>query len=171
MPWGLHRYQHTGDLHFLTFSCYRREPNLGTPQSRNRCQRSLEETRKHYKFSVLGYVVMPEHIHLLVTEPERESLATAMQAFKHSVSRHLGSGDPFWQTRYYDFNVRTERKRIEKLRYIHRNPVRRGLVESPEQWPWSSFRQYAMGVKGTVKVSLPWPADLSVESSAPYSGT
>jgi putative transposase len=171
MPWGLHRYQHTGDLHFLTFSCYRREPNLRTPQSRNRYQRSLEETRKHYKFNVLGYVVMPEHIHLLVTEPERESLATAMQAFKQSVSRHLGSGDPFWQTRYYDFNVRTERKRIEKLRYIHRNPVKRGLVESPEQWPWSSFRQYSTGVKGTVKISLPWAPDLSVESSAPYLST
>ena len=171
MPWGLHRYQHTGDLHFLTFSCYRREPNFHTPQSRNRCQRSLEETRKHYKFNVLGYVVMPEHIHLLVTEPERESLATAMQAFKQSVSRHLASGDAFWQTRYYDFNLRTERKRIEKLRYIHRNPVKRGLVESPEQWPWSSFRQYAMGMEGTVKVSLPWPPDLSVESSALYSGT
>jgi putative transposase len=70
-----------------------------------------------------------------------------MQAFKQSVSRHLGSGDPFWQTRYYDFNVRTERKRIEKLRYIHRNPVKRGLVESPEQWPWSSFRQYALGLR------------------------
>jgi putative transposase len=114
---------------------------------------------------------MPEHIHLLVTEPERESLATAMQAFKQSVSRHLGSGDPFWQTRYYDFNVRTERKRIEKLRYIHRNPVRRGLVESPEQWPWSSFRQYALGLQGTVTVALPWPADLSVESSARYLST
>ena len=98
---------------------------------------------------------MPEHIHLLVTEPERESLASAMQAFKQSVARHLGATEPFWQTRYYDFNVRTERKRIEKLRYIHRNPVKRGLVESPDQWPWSSFNQYAFGFEGPVTISLP----------------
>ena len=154
MPWGLNRFQNTGDLHFLTFSCYRRRPNLGTPRSRNRCQRSLEETRRDYRFNVFGYVIMPEHIHLLLTEPERESLAAAIQAFKQSVARHLGSSEPFWQTRYYDFNVRTERKRIEKLRYIHRNPVKRGLVASPEDWPWSSFRQYALGLNEIVTVTL-----------------
>jgi len=57
-----------------------------------------------------------------------------------------------WEERFYDFNVRTERKRIEKLRCIHRNPVERGLVESPELWPWSSFRAYAFGEVGPVKV-------------------
>ena len=159
MPWALRRYQHTGDLHFLTFSCYRGQQKLGTPSSRVLFESSLEKTRVRYKFNVLGYVVMPEHIHLLVTEPEEEPLAKAMQALKQSVSRQLGRGEPFWQSRYYDFNVYTERKRIEKLRYMHRNPVKRGLVEIPEQWPWSSFRQYAMGIDGTVKVSLPWRAE------------
>jgi len=57
------------------------------------------------------------------------------------------------EKRFYDFNVRTERKRIEKLRCIHRNPVERGLVESPELWPWSSFRAYAFGEVGPVKVN------------------
>jgi REP-associated tyrosine transposase len=108
---------------------------------------------------------MPEHIHLLLTEPERESLATAMQAFKQSVARHLGTTEPFWQTRYYDFNVYTERKRTQKLRYIHRNPVRRGLVSSPEDWPWSSFRQYAFGMAGIVTVSAPWRAEAQAPSS------
>ncbi len=166
MPWGLSRFQHTGDLHFLTVSCYRRQPNLDTSRSRDRCERSLEETRRNYKLNVLGYVIMPEHVHLLVTEPQRESLATAMQAWKQSVSRHLGRDKPFWQTRYYDFNARTEAKRIEKLRYIHRNPVVRGLVTSPEQWPWSSFRQYALGLQGTVTVTIPWAADLSIYAPA-----
>ena len=106
-----------------------------------------------------------------MTEPERESLATAMQAFKQSVSRHLCTSEPFWQTRYYDFNVRTERKRIEKLRYIHRNPVRRGLVESPEQWAWSSFRQYGLGLKGTVTVAIPGAAEFSVHASTPLPTT
>jgi putative transposase len=57
------------------------------------------------------------------------------------------------QARYYDFNVCTSAKRVEKLRYLHRNPVRRGLVEAPEQWPWSSFRAYAYEESGPVSVS------------------
>ncbi len=143
-------------LHFLTFSCYQRRALLGTPAARNRFEQSLEETRLHYKFSIHGYVVMPEHIHLLATEPEDEPLATAIQALKQSVSRLLGSGEPFWQPRYYDFNVYTERKRIEKLRYLHRNPVKRGLVSSPEDWKWSSFHHHLTGEAGTVTVLSHW---------------
>jgi hypothetical protein len=62
--------------------------------------------------------------------------------------------DPVWQKRFYDFNVWTERKRIEKLRYMHRNPVKRGLVEQPEQWKWSSFRAYRYGETGMVRVNF-----------------
>jgi putative transposase len=156
MPWSLERYQQTGDLHFLTFSCYKRRPLLGTPNARNRFEQSLEETRLRYKFTIHGYVVMPEHVHLLATEPEDSSLATAIQAMKQSVSRLLGSGEPFWQPRYYDFNVYTERKRIEKLRYIHRNPVKRGLTLNPENWKWSSFRHYITGEAGSVTVLSHW---------------
>jgi len=58
-----------------------------------------------------------------------------------------------WQRRFYDFVVRTEVKKREKLRYIHRNPVRRGLVLEPEQWAWSSFRWYAHGERGPVLVN------------------
>ena len=67
-------------------------------------------------------------------------------------------GGSFWQPRHYDFDVWTEAKRIEKLRYIHRNPVRRGLVSSPEQWAWSSFRHYVSGVEGVVEIESQWPA-------------
>jgi putative transposase len=97
----------------------------------------------------MGYVVMPEHAHLLVTEPTRSSLARAIQALKISVSR-ISRERPFWQARYYDFNLITDRKRLEKLRYIHRNPVARGLVFTPENWPWSSYRYYLTGEKGRV---------------------
>lgn len=58
-----------------------------------------------------------------------------------------------WQARFYDFNVWTEHKRVEKLRYMHRNPVKRGLVAEPEQWPWSSFRDYLHGQTGKVQVN------------------
>jgi putative transposase len=65
---------------------------------------------------------------------------------------------PFWQARYYDFNVYTGRKRIEKLRYMHRNPVKRGLIASPEDWQWSSFRHYAIGCESPIEIESEWTA-------------
>jgi len=111
--------------------------------------------RLRYDFCVFGYVVMPEHIHLLVTEPKKCLLSQAIQALKLSVAVQR-SERPFWQSRYYDFNVFTTRKHTEKLRYIHRNPVTRGLVEMKEDWPWSSFRHYLTGEIGTVEIELWW---------------
>jgi putative transposase len=109
---------------------------------------------------VLGYVVMPEHVHLLVSEPEKEQLSIAIQALKQSVARRLAlrSAEPFWQARYYDFNLWSNRKRVEKLRYIHRNPVARGLVARPEDWKWSSYRHYLTGVEGRVEIESEWTA-------------
>ena len=156
MPWGLVRFQQSGNLHFITFSCYRRQPFFDTPHAKETFERSLEQTRRSYRFHVIGYVVMPEHVHLLLTEPERATLARAIQSLKQSVSQKLKAPDGrFWQTRYYDFNVCTPQKRVEKLKYIHRNPVYRGLVERPEAWPWSSFRHYATGEVGTVEIESP----------------
>jgi putative transposase len=116
---------------------------------------------------------MPEHVHLLVSEPERENLSTVIKALKQSVARRVkrqwrrrsaqqglfsdSIPERFWQARFYDFNVWTAKKRIEKLRYIHRNPVTRALVQSPEQWRWSSFRFYAFGEKGPVTVNAIFP--------------
>src|SRR6266481_738704 len=111
-------------------------------------------------FTVIGYVVMPEHIHLLLSEPDEGDLSRVMQVLKQSVARRVltavrrrqrpgqaslweANPEHFWQRRFYDFNLWSDHKRIEKLRYMHRNPVRRGLVLEPEQWPWSSFRFYA----------------------------
>jgi putative transposase len=159
MPWLLERRQQTGDLHFITFSCYQRRPLLQTRNAQDLFEHAVEQARIKYGFYVVGYVIMPEHVHLLVSEPERAPLATAIKAMKQSVARRLvGHGEHFWLERYYDFNVRTEKKRIEKLRYLHRNPVHRGLVEKPEDWRWSSFRHYATGVEGTVEIESPWTA-------------
>jgi putative transposase len=143
MPLGLKRHQREGDDHFITFSCYRREPYLTTASSKDTFLDSLELTRKRYNFEVLGYVVMPEHVHLLLSEPEDRGipLSKALQSLKLSVSKRL-TPTPFWQTRYYDFNVFTHNKRVEKLKYMHRNPVVRGLVEKPEDWPWSTYLHY-----------------------------
>jgi putative transposase len=157
MPWSLERYQQAGDLHFLTFSCYRRKPFFGTALARNTFIEALEAMRVRAEVDIHAYVVMPEHVHLLTGEPESRLLSNAIQRLKQSVSYRLGNGDnPFWEARYFDFNVFSEKKRIEKLRYLHRNPVTRGLVRRPEDWTWSSFRQYSTGESGIVKLALPW---------------
>ena len=157
MPTGLRRYQQSRCLHFLTFSCYRRQPFLASPGSGDLFELALEQSRIRYGFYVVGYVVMPEHVHLLMTEPERGTLASAVQSIKQSVSRKLIAGrEHFWQARYYDFNVFTSKKRIEKLKYIHCNPVKRGLVERPEDWVWSSYRHYLTGERGVVEIESPW---------------
>ena len=170
MTQGLHRYYGAQDLHFITSSCYRRTPQLGTPARRDLFLKILEEARRKYGFVVHGYVVMPEHFHLLISEPERGDPSVVMKVVKERYSRKVNGrrrrkssaqirlwespAEPVWQKRFYDFNVRSERKRIEKLRYMHRNPVKRGLVSQPDQWRWSSFRAYAYGEPGLVRVNF-----------------
>jgi putative transposase len=173
MPAGLHRTYGLHHLHFITCSCYRRLPFLGSAKARDRFLSVLEETRQRYRFVVVGYVVMPEHIHLLISEPEAKTPSTVMQVLKqrtaHALLPQRRRRDPrqrllfgdeprraFWQARFYDFNVWTTRKRVEKLRYMHRNPVKRGLVDSPEQWRWSSYRYYLLDEAGPVQVNVGW---------------
>jgi len=160
MTKGLVRYQKSGSFQFITFSCYRRQPLLGNESSYSILERELESVRKRFGMVVAGYVLMPEHVHLSVGEPLKASLAIALQVLKQKTSKKLkGKGEiRFWQRRYYDFNVRNELKRVEKLRYMHRNPVKRGPVERPEDWRWSSFRHYATGIEGAVEIESEWTA-------------
>lgn len=157
MTRGLVRYQQTGDFHFLTFSCYHRLPYLNTGEARTLFESALERTRERFQFFVAGYVVMPEHVHMLISEPRQGALSDAMRALKLSVSLRRAER-PFWQTRYYDFNVHSEEKFTEKLHYIHQNPVTRGLVARAEDWAWSSFRHYATSNRGTVDIESFWTA-------------
>jgi putative transposase len=152
---GLKRYQDVGDLHFTTFSCFRRLGYLRAPVDRDLFEDGLERVRRRYEFEVVGYVVMPKHVHLLVSEPRTNSLAAALQALKLSVARRSGRGQ-FWQARYYDFNVYSDHKRFEKLDYMHWNPVKRGLVERMEDWQWSSYRFYRTGQQGRVFIQSGW---------------
>jgi putative transposase len=132
MPSGLHRTYGAHHLHFITCSCYRRLPFLSTARSRDRFLSILEQTRQRYRFVVVGYVVMPEHIHLLLTEPEVANPSTVMQVVKQRTARALlpkrkqrnprqrnlfedeSRRRAFWQARFYDFNVWTK-KRVEKF--------------------------------------------------------
>ena len=179
MPDHPERFYGGRDLHFVTFSCYQRRRFLDDPLRRDLFLTTLELVRRRYRLIVLGYVVMPEHVHLLVSEPQRRNLSFAIQALKLGFLRRLkgdgiastrgvptsrnggetwgipicdGASNHFWMARFYDFNVWTEKKRIEKLEYIHNNPVRRGLVASPEEWRWSSCRWYLNREAGPVKI-------------------
>ena len=133
---------------------------LDSSTARETFEHELERVRRWYGCYITGYVVMPEHVHLLISEPERGELALVMQMLKQITSRNLRPAElpRFWQVRYYDFALWSEAKRVEKLRYIHRNPVHRGLVERPEDWPWSSFIHYATGAVGRVEIESQWTA-------------
>ncbi len=109
---------------------------------------------------------MPEHVHLLLSEPKENSLSTTLSVLKRETSKSLkGKRLQFWQTRYYDFNVLTQPKFHEKLRYIHRNPVERGLVTTPEDWPWSSYRHWLTGEPGRVEIESHWTWSLRQHSN------
>jgi len=157
MPSHLKRYHQSGQSHFITFTCYHRLPQLQDPKSRDTFVLTLERSRIKYNFRVYGYVVMPEHVHLLISEPERDTIAQAMQSLKTSSSKQIAI-HPLWQKRYYDRNVRDEREFSVKLRYLHRNPVKRGLVAEPAEWKWSSFRHYALREVGIVEIESEWTA-------------
>ena len=136
---ALRRLYGRGDLHFVTFSCYRRRPLLGTVRTRHRFVKVLDQVRTRHRFLLIGYVVMREHVHLLVSEPKKGNPSKALQALKQIVSRSLrkpvrkpsaqlslafaASTDSraFWQRRFYDFNVWSDRKVREKLDYMHSN--------------------------------------------------
>jgi putative transposase len=153
MTRGLKRYSGRGDFHFITFSCYERRPFLQNNEAKACLLEILGEVRGQAGFRLAGYVVMPEHVHLLLDEPPGATPAKIIQILKQRVSRRLRGGagcspenltdhKRFWQRRYYDFNVYSEEKFREKLDYMHMNPVERGLVSHPREWPWSSWSYY-----------------------------
>jgi putative transposase len=195
MPSRLKRYQEEGQLHYVTFTCYHRIRYLNSVSARDVFEQTLERVRRWYGLYIFGYVVMPEHVHLLLSEPDRSSLAVALQMLKqissrklHKMNVHKMGGPPFrpllakggesggprfrpplakrgeqvaqpvWQKRYYDFNVFSDHKRIEKLCYMHWNPVKRGLVERPEDWKWSSYCHYLTGMESVVEIESEWTA-------------
>ena len=159
MPWGLQRFHHSGQSHFITFCCYHRRTYLTIAPARSTFESALERVRRSFVLCVYGYVVMPNHVHLLLSEPEHSDLAAAIKSLKQGTARRLiGSAEHFWQKRYYDFNVRTYDQFLQKLRYIHNNPVKSGLCTRPEDWPWSSFLHYATGCEGRVEIESEWTA-------------
>lgn len=135
---NLKRYNGRGHLHFLTFTCYRRLPLLRTIRARNAFLQALRKVSERYGFVLVGYVAMPEHVHLLISESPKATPSLVLKVLKQGVSRDLRknnrraptgqlslpfmkSGERlrrFWQSRSYDFNVYTTKKKREKLDYM-----------------------------------------------------
>ena len=200
---GLRRFQESRQSHFVTFSCYQRRPCFADAALFDLFVQCLEDMRVRFDLCVYGYVVMPEHVHLLLSEPgafaqvgdshcpthlsqvsaqetganppTSSGQALGHQSFHHSLAdalhylklsfakralriRPTGSLGSFWQKRYYDRNVRDYSEFTVKLRYLHRNPVRRGLVRTLEEWKWSSYRHYALREIGVVEIESEWTA-------------
>lgn len=184
-----------GEPHFLTFSCYGRLPLLSKDRTRLWFVEALEEARQSHKFHLWAWVIMPEHIHLLIWPPpafmdadpagNQGKTAGILADIKRPVGRkairYLSEKAPkflerltvrnrgrtyrrFWQAGTgYDESISEVGALHEVIEYIHLNPVRRGLVARPEDWEWSSARDWlgmAMKAKCLVDRTLPTALDI-----------
>lgn len=152
-----------GRVRFITFSCYHCLALLGNPLIRDVFVLALYAARAKFGFELFAWAVMPEHVHILLRPAPGVGMAKILHTIKQSVAQtviarwtKLGApvlgtittpdGVQFWQPGGgFDRNVRNESELCREIRYIHRNPVERGLVEKPEDWAWSSA-QWWMGI-------------------------
>ena len=163
------RFDQPGDAHFLTFSCFRSLPLLERNRTRRWFVEALQLGRTQNKFDLWAYVIMPEHVHLVLLPLERSKISDILSTIKQSTSkralnwlrRHAPEYLPalldrqpngkqsyrFWQRGGgYDRNLRSLRDIHEKVAYVHDNPVRRGLVEQAIDWQWSSATAWQTGI-------------------------
>ena len=151
MPWELKRFQETRHLHFVTVRLSS-PPTVSCNHQREAAVRAFPGTGSPPVRNV--YYRLRHHAGTCSFTGERTGARHAGRGFAGFEA--VGRREHFWEGRYYDFNVWSKSKRIEKLRYIHRNPVKRGLVQKPEDWRWSSFLHYATGVEGAVEIESEW---------------
>jgi putative transposase len=161
------RYDDPGHAHSLTFSCYRRLSLLSKDRTRIWLIDAINEARKVTGFDLWAYVIMPEHVHLLLAPRSPEvRISQILWRIKRPVGRkaiaYLESTSPDWLARLtvthpdgtqerrfwqvgggYDRNITEPETAWKTIEYLHLNPVRRGLVDQAEDWEWSSARWYA----------------------------
>lgn len=147
----LRHYDDLGTARFVTFSCFMRLPSLCEPGAMSILAEEVERARLKYQFALLGYVFMPEHVHLVIWPPDGMKLGRLIGEIKSLSARRYFSGKPlgrkddvrvFWQRRCYDHNCRTPDTTREKINYCHNNPVKRKLVADPSMWIFSSYNAY-----------------------------
>ena len=146
----LRHYDDLGTARFVTFSCYRRETYLTNMTSRELLLKHIEQARLKYRFKLLAYVLMPEHVHLVMWPPDGMKMGRVIGEIKSNMAREYFAltmpstrgKKVFWQKRCHDHNCRTPDTIREKVEYCHKNPVKRGLVAEPAEYVFSSFNWY-----------------------------
>ncbi len=147
----LRHWDDLGTARFVTFSCFMRKPYLNQPGAKRLLVDEIDRARTKHLFKIIGYVLMPEHVHIVLFPQDKMKLGMvvgeiksrmAKQYFAQSGVAPVGVTRVFWQRRCYDHNCRSVETVREKVRYCHQNPVTRGLVDSAEKWPWSSYNWY-----------------------------
>jgi REP-associated tyrosine transposase len=175
-----HHYYGGNHLHFVTASTYRRARLFDFHLFKEIFIQTLDQLGTLLEFRLLGYVLMPEHFHLLIWPQEKANPSRIVASLKQRTARtilqvlkqeaqsnwfqsmleavrlpasvHDEATFRVWQRRFYDFNVWSDKKRLEKLDYMHDNPVHRRLVDSPADWPWSSWRHYNLGDSSVLSI-------------------
>lgn len=141
----IRRIEQIDRIFFVTFNVARNVRDLSTPE-RDLVLEILAELRSRLGFLLLGYCVMPDHVHLLLW-PKLEGVTRITRDLKsisgHGISRRRGQRGAIWQPSFFDFICRRARDVSLKLKYIHENPVQAGFVKDPGEWDWSSHRFYA----------------------------
>jgi putative transposase len=157
-------YDEPGHAHFLTFSCYRRLPLLGKERSCLWLVQAIQQARVKHGFDLWAWVIMPDHVHLLIWPSAGTATAEILRSIKVPVARkalfYLRRQAPaylkklaygkdhdreyrFWQAGPgYDKNVIEPAQVYELIEYIHQNPVKRGLAARATDWKWSSARAW-----------------------------
>ena len=172
----MRRWEVPGGVRFVTFSCHGRVPLMHNPSIRTLFAERLAVVREAHGLRLFAWVVMPEHVHLLLSPGERP-LGEALRSLKTSVARRVvarwreldasilervqvadGTARFWLRGGGYDRHVRSEEEFCREVRYIHRNPVERGLVPEPPDWAWSSARWWAGDRRGVVECDPP-PGD------------
>jgi len=168
------RFNIPGDAHALSFACFRNRRFLNYSLTRKYFIEALSAARKKHNFHIWAYVIMPEHAHLLIfPRNESYSISDILQSIKQPVARKairflrqnrpevlrlMETGEKhhpyrFWQDGGgYDRNIRDHDELVRFVEYAHDNPVKRGLVEKPEDWYWSSAREWISGEHGPIRV-------------------
>lgn len=163
-----------GGVRFITFACYHRVLLLGNPPARDTFVRAMAEARGKFRLEIFAWVVMPDHAHLLLRPPPDTPLAPVLKSMKLAVSMRLvatmkRAADPMlaqiiqpngcprvWQPGgSFDRNTRDRAEFTKSVQYIHRNPVKRSLVERPEDWQWSSVRWWMGRREGEIPCDPP----------------
>ncbi len=181
------RYDIPGHAHYLTFTCFGNQPFFSRDRSRQWFFDALLAAKRRHPFDLWAFVIMPEHTHLLLFPREGTQISNVLQSIKQPVAQRAvawviaearsflprmadiqpngQTSHRFWQRGGgYDRNIWSCEEILEKVHYIHENPIRRGLVERADQWPWSSWRAWEEGVDEPIPIdrdNLPWASGKS----------